>query len=122
MPTRSGRSGRPVNPSISANGQDALDHYAEYPHNEEDLSSSTVRNYLSDLRQFAAWCEATWEVGQEAGQAFTPPAVSTPTITRYRAYLQTVVKLKPASINRSLVTLKRNFSWAVEVGLVPKNP
>jgi integrase/recombinase XerC len=81
-----------------------------------------VRNYLSDLRHFVAWCEATWEEGQEAGQPFIPSGVSTPTITRYRSYLQTVLQLKPASINRSLVTLKRYFSWAVDTRLVTRNP
>ena len=116
------RSVRPVNPSVSAAAQGALDQYAAYLTNEEDLSRSTVRNYLSDLRHFAAWCEATWEEGQEAGQPFTPLGVSTPTITRYRSYLQTVLRLKPTSINRSLVTLKRYFSWAVDVGLVTRNP
>jgi integrase/recombinase XerD len=118
------RSARPVNPSISVAAHEALDQYSHYLRNEEDLSPSTVRNYLSDLRQFAAWCEATWEEGQEqeAGQSFSPSGVSTPTITRYRSYLQTVVKLKPASINRSLVTLKRYFSWAVETGQVTRNP
>jgi len=75
---RSGRSARPVNPPISAAGQGALDQYAEYLRNEEDLSPSTVRNYLSDLRQFAAWCEATWEEGQEAGQTFTPVVATWP--------------------------------------------
>jgi integrase/recombinase XerC len=120
----SGRPVRPVNPSVSAAGQDALDQYGTYLRDEEDLSASTVRNYLSDLRHFAAWCETTWEEGseQEAGQPFTPSNVSTPTITRYRSYLQTVLRLKPASINRALVTLKRYFSWAVDVGLVTRNP
>ncbi|MBF6613865.1 MAG: tyrosine-type recombinase/integrase [Chloroflexi bacterium] len=113
---------RPVNPSVSTAGQDALDQYGYYLTNEEDLSGATVRNYLSDLRHFVAWCEATWEEGQDIGQSFTPPGVSTPTITRYRSYLQTVLRLKPASINRALVTLKRYFSWAVDTGLVMRNP
>jgi len=117
------RHARPVNPSVSA-GQDALDRYTTYLRDEEDLSSSTVHNYLSDLRQFAAWCEATWEEGQEQDtvQPFMPANISTPTITRYRSYLQTVLRLKPASVNRSLVTLKRYFSWAVDAGLVTRNP
>ena len=113
---------RQVNPSVSTTGQGALDQYADYLTNEEDLSRSTVRNYLSDLRHFVPWCETTWEEGQEAGQSFAPSGVPTPTITRYRSYLQTVLRLKPASINRSLVTLKRYFSWAVDSGLVVRNP
>jgi integrase/recombinase XerD len=66
---------------------------------------ATLRNYLSDLRQFAAWCETSWEEGSEQEVFFTPAAVTTPTITRYRAYLQTHAKLKPASVNRSLVSI-----------------
>jgi integrase/recombinase XerD len=111
---------RPRRPSAA--GHDALNQNAHYLRNEEDLSPSTVRNYLSDLRQFAAWCETSWEEGHEAGQPFTPSGVSTPAITRYRSYVQTVVKLKPASINRSLVTLKRYFSRAADAGLVSRNP
>jgi len=41
---RSARSVRQVNPSVSAAGQVALDKYADYLTNEEDLSRSTVRN------------------------------------------------------------------------------
>lgn len=110
---RTARPVRPVNPFVSAAGEDALDRYGTYLRNEEGLS---------DLRHFAAWCEATWDEGQESGQSFTSSAVSTPTITRYRSYLQTVLRLKPASINCSLVTLKRYFSWAVDMGLVTRNP
>lgn len=109
-------------PTLSLSGQQAIDHYMAYLLAEEDLSSSTVRNYLSDLRQFAAWCELTGEEGQEAALPFEPGKVTTPTITRYRSHLQSVNKLKPATVNRSLVTLKRYFSWAVEIGLVGRNP
>lgn len=121
---RPARPVRPVSPSVSEAGEDALDRYGTYLRDEEDLSPSTVRNYLSDLRHFAAWCEATWEEGQEheASQPFTPSGISTPAITRYRSYLQTVLGLKPASINRSLVTLKRYFSWAVDAGHITRNP
>jgi hypothetical protein len=47
-------------PALSAAGREALDRYARYLHDELDLRPATVRNYLSDLRQFAAWCEAAW--------------------------------------------------------------
>jgi integrase/recombinase XerD len=109
-------------PKISLSGQQAIDQYTAYLRDDEDLSAPTIRNYLSDLRQFAAWCELTWEEAQEARQPFTPSNVTTPTITRYRSYLQAVLNLKPATVNRSLVTLKRYFSWAVEAGVVERNP
>src|SRR5947209_20461797 len=85
-------------PTLSLSGQQAIDQYMAYLLAEEDLSSSTVRNYLSDLRQFAAWCELTWEEGQEATLPFEPGNVSTPTITRYRSHLQSALKLKPATV------------------------
>ena len=108
-------------PVLSALGQQALDQYVQYLQETTDVSPATIRNYVSDLRQFVAWCEAAAE-GTEAEQPFAPIRVATPTITRYRSYLQDVLHLKPASVNRALVSLKRYFAWAVDVGLVARNP
>ena len=47
-------------PTLSTSGQQALEHYTAYLEHEVDSSAATVRNYLSDLQQFIAWCEATW--------------------------------------------------------------
>ncbi len=113
---------RTAQPTVSPEGQQALDHYSHYLDHEQDLSVDTRRNYLSDLRQFAAWCEASWTEGQEAVHAFAPTAVATALITQYRAYLQTVCKLQPATINRHLISLKRYFAWATEHGVIPRDP
>lgn len=113
---------RPGMPALSDDAQQALNQFEKYLREEEDLSAPTVRNYLSDLRQFMTWCEATWEEGQEEEQPFTPAAVATPAITRYRSYLQHVLELKPATINRHLISLKRYFAWAMEAGLVQRDP
>ncbi len=113
---------RTAQPTVSPEGHQALEHYSHYLHHEQDLSADTRRNYLSDLRQFAAWCEASWTEGQEAAHAFTPSAVATALITQYRAYLQTVCKLQPATINRHLVSLKRYFAWAAERGVIQRDP
>ena len=43
---------RAAQPALSVEGQYALDHYAQALQRLEDLSAVTVRNYLSDLRQF----------------------------------------------------------------------
>jgi hypothetical protein len=40
---------------------------------------------------------------------FAPTPISTPTVTTYRLYLQTVLNLRPATINRHLVSLKALF-------------
>ena len=113
------RTGLPV---LSATGQQALEDYERNLCTEEDLSAVTVRNYLSDLRHFAAWCESIWKQGQEDERPFTPSAVTTPAITDYRAYLQHTLRLKPASVNRSLISLKRYCSWATDAGQLKRNP
>jgi hypothetical protein len=59
---------------------------------QEDLSPVTIRNYLSDLRQFIAWCEECWRKGQEE-RSFTPQAVTPLLLIRYREFLQTALGL-----------------------------
>ena len=43
---------REAQPALSVEGQQALGLYAETLRQIEDLSTVTIRNYLSDLRQF----------------------------------------------------------------------
>ena len=109
-------------PTLSQSGQQALGQYESYLRLVADVRPVTIRNYLSDLRLFAAWYEQTNSQGQEISQPFVPSAISTPTITRYRSYLQSVLELKPASVNRQLVTLKCYFAWVVSTGLIHTNP
>lgn len=68
---------RSAQPHLSSEGQQALDQYSHYLHHDQDLSADTRRNYLSNLRQFAAWCEASWTGGQEFPHVFTPSVVAT---------------------------------------------
>ena len=91
-----------------------LDGYKAYLQQQSDLSDKTIRAYLSDLQDFVSWFE------QWSEQSFDPAAVATPTITRYRATL--AERLKPASINRRLVAIKRFFAWAVENGFLDRDP
>lgn len=74
------------------------------------------------MRHFAAWCETTWNEGQEDAHAFQPAALTTPLITRYRAWLQHTQQLKPTSINRTLVSIKRYTAWALDQGLLVRDP
>ena len=48
--------------------------------------------------------------------------MATPTLTRYREAAQKVMELKPATINRRLITLKRFFEWAVSESRIRRNP
>lgn len=43
---------RKAQPILTADGQQALDQYGQVFQQLKDLSPVTVRNYLSDLRQF----------------------------------------------------------------------
>lgn len=113
---------RSEKPTLSKAGEKVLEKYGKYLREEQDLSAATVRNYLSDLRGFAAFCESSWSDGEESGEPFSPEGVTTPTITLYRSHLKNVAELKPASINRYLVSVKRYFSWAVDLGLVSRDP
>jgi integrase/recombinase XerD len=113
---------RPAHPALSTAAQTTLAAYAHHLSEVEDLAPPTIRGYLSDLRHFAAWCEATWTEGQDAQPCFAPAALSTPLLTRYRAYLQTTARLKPASINRALMSIKRYCMWALEQNHLQRDP
>ncbi len=105
---------REMQPALSVKGQQALDQYAYALQRMEDLSAVTVRNYLSDLRQFMAWCEFCWHEEWNE-QPFTPQVVGPPLLIRYRTYLQTTHWLKPSTINRALMSNKRYFAWATKM-------
>jgi integrase/recombinase XerD len=112
---------REAQPALSVEGQLALAHYAYTLKQIEDLSVVTIRNYLSDLRQFMAWCEWSWQEAQSE-QPFTPQVVVPPLLIRYQTYLQTTLWLKPSSINRALMSLKRYFVWAVREQIIQFDP
>ena len=113
---------RAAKPKLSEEGEEQLGRYGDYLRDEQDLAPDTVRNYLSDLRQFAAFCEASWAEGEEVGESFSPAGVTTPAITLYRSHLKNSLGLKPATINRHLVSIKRYFGWATDWGLVARDP
>jgi integrase/recombinase XerC len=109
-------------PPLSAEGQAGLDAYAMVLRTTTDASAVTVRNYLSDLRQFMAWAEGEWASGQEDVIAFTPARLTTPLLTRYRSYLQHTRQLRLASVNRALVSIKRYSAWLVSAGRITRDP
>lgn len=81
----------------------------------EDLQQKTIKEYAGDLRHFISWARA-------GGQMIQAQDVAIPTLTRYRDWMQNVIKLKPATINRRLITLKRFFEWAHDYGHTTVNP
>ena len=113
---------RGAKPKLSEEGEKEFERFGDYLREEQDLATDTVRNYLSDLRQFAAFCEVSWSESEEHGESFSPANVTTPTITLYRSHLKNALEMKPASINRHLISIKRYFGWATDEGLVSRDP
>lgn len=112
---------REAKPTVSTTAKQLLVTYEHYLTDVLDLRPATIRNYLSDLKLFMAWCEQTW-CGGDTEVDFSPERVATPTLTRYRDYLQHDLKRKPNTVNRYLVSLKRYFSWATDMNLIPHDP
>ena len=112
---------RQAQPEISKEGQHTLDQYEQVLKHLEDLSPVTMRNYLSDLRQFIAWSENYWCERQE-NCFFTPQAVAPSLLIRYRDYLQNTLGLKPSTVNRTLMSLKRYFAWTRKTQLIQADP
>jgi integrase/recombinase XerD len=114
---------RLANPPLSSSGEAVLLQYRQTLWEHEDL---TRRNYLSDLCHFAAWCEA--HLTQKTDEApsfqmnFTPQVITTPMLTRYRAYLQRDLHQKPNSVNRVLISVKRYCSWAMQKQFISYDP
>lgn len=113
---------RTAHPSLSGSGQEALALYEQWLREREDLTSASIRNYLSDLHHFIAWYETEWEAHVHHEVTFTPQMITTPALTRYRGYLQATQQQRPASVNRSLISLKRYFGWAVQRRIVTYDP
>src|SRR5437764_14875559 len=108
---------RLANPPLSSSGEAALTQYQQVLWEHEDLAGASRRNYLSDLRHFAAWYETHYTSSTSDATLFRaefdPQAITTPTLTSYRSYLQKDLRQKPNSVNRALVSLKRYFSWVM---------
>ncbi len=84
---------RQANPPLSPSGEFALAQYEQTLREQKDLTGASVRNYLSDIRHFIAWyeaCRAEREASAQTNGSFDPQAITTPALTGYRCYLQTI--------------------------------
>jgi integrase/recombinase XerC len=114
------KEGTPMNtPKIVPLFSGQIEKYAQeflsYLATTEDLKERTIYEYAGDLKCFASWAE-------KIGQQLRIQDVAIPTLTRYRDCMQNEMNLKPATINRRLITLKRFFEWAHDHGHTPLNP
>jgi integrase/recombinase XerC len=83
---------------------------------EQGKSEWTVAGYLADLRLFSTWFQQT------NGDELTPERLTPTDVKQYRAYLQTVIKAKPATINRRLAALRIYGAIAVSLNQAAYNP
>ena len=82
----------------------------------EGISPYTVRGYMTDLKRFVAWFEKT------NGEPMRLRDVTPADVRDYKAYLQTIKRFNPATINRHLAALQAYFSWAIEESLISDDP
>ena len=106
--------------NVSTQGELIITQFIDTLTNQEDLKPKTLKEYASDLKQFVGWFEAPKY--QEENVIFRIEDVSTPTLTRYRDVMQRINELKPATINRRLITLKRFFEWAITKEFIRRDP
>src|SRR5205085_2033779 len=62
-----------------------------------------------------------WHEGQE-DRCFTPQVIAPTLLMRYREYLRTSLCLKPSTVNRTLMSLKRYFAWTRKTHLIQSDP
>ncbi len=80
------------------------------------LSPSTIVNYLADLRAFLRWGR------QEMGEPFSLLSVTQEHIRLYRYHLAQELERAASTVNRHLMALRKFFTFANQVGVVPLDP
>jgi len=105
---------------ISKQGEQTIHDFIHALATRKDLNPKTLKEYASDLKHFIGWMETSDR--QEEEVIFRVEEVAAPTLTRYREAAQKVMELKPATINRRLITLKRFFEWAVSESRIRRDP
>lgn len=81
-----------------------------------ELADNTVVGYLHDTRSFVTWLE------ERDGPDTAPIQVTPRLIEAYKSYLQEMLVRSPASINRSMQSLRKFGRFAVEAGICEINP
>lgn len=88
---------------------------------ENNISNLTIKNYISDLKQFFAWLDKTtnakeaWIISEKNLMRFCTLEL----VTEYRQRLLRDTSFSPVSVNRKLSSLRKFFSFAVAHDLLP---
>jgi integrase/recombinase XerC len=83
---------------------------------QHDFAEGTRRLIGLDIRQFARWFTTA------NGEKFTVGRVTMRDVLDYRDHLRREKAQAVATVNRSLVLLRRFFGWLVEQGHITANP
>lgn len=105
---------------ISEQGKQTIQDFVFALTTHGNLNPKTLKEYASDLKHFISWFEKAYN--QEEEVIFRIEEVAASTIIRYRDSAQKVMELKPATINRRLITLKRFFEWAMSESRIHRDP
>ncbi len=74
------------------------------------LSINSQRAYRQDLQRFLTWAQTGWA------------QITQRQVAQFKTYLIQEKQLAPATVNRTLTTLKKFYSWLAESDQVSKNP
>lgn len=90
---------------ISVQREPTIEEFIHMLANEDELQPKTVKEYASDLKHFIEWYKENTLLGEKVTLRIED--VDTSTLVHYREDSHKVMLLKPATINRRLITLKR---------------
>lgn len=83
---------------------------------QHDFASGTRRLVVHDVRQFARWFSSSNK------EAFDVGRVTMRDVVDFRDHLRREKQQAVATVNRSLVLLRRFFGWLAEQKFIPANP
>lgn len=94
---------------------------------QDNVSTLTLKNYLSDLRHFLGWIsfhlhsKENMQTQSFASYADMAALINAQVVVEYKSYLETNA-LPPKTINRRLSTLRKFCSLCVKQGWLQENP
>ena len=92
---------------------DLIQAYENYLKKVKQASTNTISSYMRDIRQFAAWLHQTQEIDVID--------VSQQNIAQYLSFLENEGRT-PATISRSVASLKNFYAHIVSSGFLEKSP